>query len=434
MNEDLFETISKIDKDGRLGYEECAKLYRFWALGRRLVERIVSKAFSVPREISFGDDAPPEIAERFERVAKEVEQEKAIRQAIILSRIFGQSVLYLQSDKSDLSEQLTPSNAQSGKMKFKAGDPLAVQIVVNQNPQSLKFLSPESVVIGGNRINPQRAYVAMNGIPMYLQYQSSAFAYSGRSVFENQLPIIRVWAQTLRSMGRMADRASAVYAFFREFKKGGLSANAAKQSLECVKSISETGGVAMGSDDRIDFPTTGGIGDLDQLMQRIEREVVTASDTPLSVLLDERLANGFGNGTEDFKTIIQDINEFRENYVKPLYDFSDTFVMWRAFDNAFLSEIINEEGSTYRGHTPKSLRNELMKNFSFEFGNLYPASRKEEAETKSVLLDVAAKAVSVGVVSSDIQEFINSENILGKEVEVATPLLFDGDEGDEAGV
>ena len=422
MNEDLFDTIAKIDKDGRLGYEECAKLYRFWALGRRLVERIVSKSFSVPREISFGDDAPPEIAERFERVAKEVEQEKAIRQALILSRIFGQSVLYLQSDKSELSEQLTPANAQSGKMKFKAGDPLAVNIVVNQNPQSLKFLSPESVRIGGNKINPQRAYVAMNGVPMYLQFQPSAFAYSGRSVFENQLPIIRVWAQTLRSMGRMADRASAVYAFFREFKKGGLSANAAKRSLECVKTISETGGVAMGGDDRIDFPTTSGIGDLDQLMQRIEREVVTASDTPLSVLLDERLANGFGNGSEDFKTIIQDINEFRDNYVKPLYDFSDTFVMWRAFDNAFLSEIISEEGSVYKGHTPKSLRNELIKNFSFEFGNLYPASKKEEAETKSILLDVAAKAVSVGVVSSDIQEFINSENVLGKEVEVTTPL------------
>ena len=425
--DDLYNVLADIDRNGRLEYTECARLYRYWPLGRRLAERIVSKAFSVEREISFGYGVPHEIIEEFKRVSKETAQDDAIKQAAILARIYGQAVLYAASDKEKLYEPLTNKKAQNGRLKFKAGDPLAIQVTVNQNPQLLNFLYPERVEIGGSEISPQRATVLMNGIPMYLQYSGSSYSYGGRSVYENQLPIIRAWAQTLRSMGRISDRASGIYAFFSRFKKGGLEVNSAQKSLELIKTLSDTGGVAMGADDRVEVPTTSGIGDLESLMQRIEREVVTASDTPLSVLLDERLANGFGNGTEDFKTIIQDIDAYRNQYLRPLYEFSDIFVMWRAFTKPFLQKII-AENPKYQGYTPTSLRMELINNFSFEFGNLYPASRKEEAETKSLLLDVAAKAVSVGVTSSDIETFLNDEKVMGKDVTVTSPIFPEEEE------
>ena len=425
--DDLYHVLADIDRNGRLEYTECARLYRYWPLGKRLAERIVSKAFSVEREISFGDGVPPEVIEEFKRVSKETAQDEAIKQAAILARIYGQAVLYAASDKEKLSDPLTNKKTQNGRLKFKAGDPLAIQVTVNQNPQLLNFLYPERVEIGGSEISPQRATVLMNGIPMYLQYSGSSYSYGGRSVYENQLPIIRAWAKTLRSMGRISDRASGIYAFFSRFKKGGLEAHAAQKSLELVKTLSDTGGVAMGADDRVEVPTTSGIGDLEQLMQRIEREVVTASDTPLSVLLDERLANGFGNGTEDFKTIIQDIDAYRNQYLRPLYEFSDIFVMWRAFTKPFLKKII-AENPEYQGYTPTSLRMELINNFSFEFGNLYPASKKEKAETKSLLLDVAAKAVSVGVTSSDIETFLNDEKVMGKDVTVTSPIFPEEEE------
>ena len=418
---DLFKLLEKIEADGRLSWQECADLYRLFPLGRRLAEKIVDKALTGERTLYFGERAPEELKKRFLEVSRKCGQDEAVRQTLIFSRIYGTAVLYAVSEESPLDSTLNVLTARNEGLLFKAGDPLAVQVQFNQDPRSFRYLSPESAKIRGVKIDKTRCYVCFNGTPMYLQYSNSGFNYGGRSVYENQIPVIRVWAQTLRSMGRMGNRASGIFAFFRNLRKGGANVAAASHSLELVKSVDATGGVALGSEDKIEFPTTSGIGDLDTLMSRIEREIVTASDTPLSILLDERLANGFGNGSEDYKQLVQDLKSYRERYIRPLYTFSDIIVAAKAFTPEFLSEVIRDNPDIYQGYTVSHVYNDILEALSFDFGELYPQSGKEIAEEESIVLDVANKAVTAGVSAADIEAYLTQKDIFPGGVSVAPP-------------
>lgn len=426
MNNDILSIIAKVEENGKLDYAECGRLYRYWALGQRLCERLPEKCFSVEREVFF-DNAPEEVTERFKSVAKKMRVDKEVLNTLVLSRIYGQAVLFINSSKSALSEPISKKAIQQGDFIFQSCDPMAGVVSINQDPSSVDFLRATSLTIGGKGVSPQRATISYNGQPMYLQYTGSNFTYGGRSVFENMIPIIRAWAENLQAMGRIGKRASSFFAFLRNLKKGGMSVQSAQASLEIVKSVGDVGAVALSSEDRIEAPTTGGIGDLDTLMARIEKEVAIASDTPLSVLLDERLANGFGNGTEDFKAIVQDLNSYREKVIRPLYDFADPFILWKAFDRPFCEGLIKDNPDRYMGYSVEQLQNELTEGFSFDFGNLSPSTKLEEVEVLANKLTLAERGVAIGLTTADAEDYINREAIFGCDVTIA-PREDNGEE------
>ena len=67
--------------------------------------------------------------------------------------------------------------------------------------------------------------------------------------------------------------------------------------------------------------------------------IATASDVQAMLLKDEALTNGFGEGTEDSKAIMQYIDGVRED-MRSLFDFFDKIVMHRAWNKDLFEAIV----------------------------------------------------------------------------------------------
>ncbi len=428
-------SLLNLPENRMLALNDCENIYTYWGLGKRVIHSIVRFAFSVDRDITIAE-APTEAVDEFKKAATEsLKEDRIVRRASTYCRIYGMAGTYAATDSKDIkpSENLTKKQCQENKLTLNALNPLNLSgTVFNQEALSPKFQKPETIRVAGQTVGTKRATVIQNNEPVYLRFTDPTFTFSGVSVFQNMVRLIKAWTRSIISLERMATKASSI--IFKEGargKMGGIQAEAAKRSLQRIKEMENTGAASIDKDGDVTFFPLTGVAYVDAILVGLEREIMMAlDDTPAAILLGKELSTGLNEGKEELKAIIMAVDNFREDVLTPLYEWADPYVMAIAWTDEFIEKVKKENMDKYGSFTVSEIRQIWEQSFTFEYGNLYPEPEKAIQETSGVILDNLNKARNMGLDIADIESEINERKLFKNDVTMSADNIT-GDEDDE---
>lgn len=412
------ERLLTFDEDGTLGRQDCVDIFSYWPLAHRVVQALPRFAYSVPRDISI-PDAPPEALEEFKRVSKRMRQDMICRRTTEFMREFGMAGIAYVTDKVDLTKNMYMKEVAGDDGVFIAYDPLALGgTTICQNQRSPRFLRPDRIMIGGEKAGSRRATVIQNGLLQYLKFNESTFTFGGPSVFQNMIPLIKGWTWGIISLRRMAVKGSAVVFKGKEGGRvNGINQSAAEFALAQIRDMGAGGACAIDKNSDVTFFNMTGVQEVDAILKAMEKEIMLAlDDTPSAILLDKDLSNGLSEGAEDMKAVIMAVDNFREQYMAPLYDFTDPYVMARAWTDEFVRKV--SQATDDAGSPPELIREKWQAGFSYEFGNLYPEPENIEAQKNYTIMQSLQIAKQLGADLADIQEEIRARKIFQTDIEL----------------
>lgn len=410
--------LLSFDEDGSLGRNDCVNIYSYWPLGKRVVMALPRFAYSTPREITI-PDAPPAALEEFKKVSKRMRQDLLCRRTTEFMRLFGMSGIAYVSDNFPLEDNVKMVDVAGDDGVFIAYDPLVLAgTTVCQDTRSTRFLRPDRIMVSGKLAGSRRATTLQNGGLQYLKFNESTFTFGGPSVYQNMIPLIKGWTWGIVSLRRMAVKGSSVVFKGKEGGRvNGITMTAAEYALAQIRDMGATGGCAIDKNSDVSFFNMTGVQEVDAILKAMEQEIMLAlDDTPAAILLGKDLSNGLSEGSEDMKAVIMAVDNFREQYMAPLYDFTDPYVMARAWPDEFVRRV--SQGTEYAGEPPATIRARWEAGFSYEFGNLYPESEGAEASKNKTILESLQIAKALGADIADIEDEIRSRKIFHTDMDL----------------
>ena len=412
------ERLLSFDEDGTLGRDDCVSIYSYWPLGKRVVMALPRFAFSVQREIRI-PDAPPVAVERFKAVSKKMRQDMICRRTTEFMRQFGMAGIAYVSDALKLEDNALMADVAKDDGVFIAYDPLVLAgTTVCQDQRSARFLRPDRIMIGGKQAGSRRATVIQNGGLQYLKFNESTFTFGGPSVYQNMIPLIKGWTWGVISLRRMAVKGSAVVFKGKDgARASGLTQRAAEFGLAQIRDMSATGACAIDKNSDVSFFNMTGVQEVDAILKAMEQEIMLAlDDTPAPILLGKDLSNGLSEGSEDMKAVIMAVDNFREQFMAPLYDFTDPYVMARAWTDEFVRKV--SQGTELAGMKPELIRERWKAGFSYEFGNLYPEPDSALEQKNNIVMQNLVLARQLGADLPDIEEEIRTRKIFQTDIDL----------------
>ncbi|WP_455145668.1 anti-CBASS protein Acb1 family protein [Brachyspira pilosicoli] len=419
-----------------LPYKECKDIYRTTTLGKRIVEGLPNFAMSTQREIDI-HKAPPEAIEKFKETAAEMKQDEAIKKTIYNARIYGTGALYIamyneEEDKDDFTTKPTFEDAYKYKIKFTVFDPLNISGArVNLDPLSFHFLEVVDIQVNSKKIPKKRIAISHALEPLYLDTRTSLIPYSPPSIFYNMVELLKQYDDAIKSIGDLLYKAGAIiYKYPVKSKLTGVTLDAITASGNILEQKRSGEVISISNDSVIeDFPIANLNGLIDSI-NKLEDDITKAlSDTPVSILFDRNLSNGFSEGDKDKETVISTIESFRENKLTPLYNLTDYYIMLKAWDRAFIDEM-RYKYSEYEDKTDNEIFRSWAENFKFKYGNLFPEPESVIQDNNAKKLDNLLKAQQLGANPADLQEELNESEIFKNEMEL-NPQNMEGNEDDE---
>lgn len=391
-------------------YQECKDLYSYWSLGKRLVESIVDFSLSVDREVIV-KNAPEEVATRF----KEIEDNQGITQLVknflILTRTYGASALFVASKKPNDDFKNLQDEDYKYDFKFKALDPLNFRAVISQDPLSYDFLEAKHIAVNGRLIGKNRGFVLFNGNPMFIQFNKSNLNFGGRSVFANMGRLITTWDQLYSSLEAIAVKAGAVVIENGQNSMADpVGFEVAHQSALLFQQM-KAGNVAMlNAGQTANFFNLNGATEIGDMIQNVKEALAMAlNDTPTAILLDKDLSNGLSNGSEDMRNVIIKVNSFRQLYLKPVYEFIDSHLFFKAWDDDFINSMRSK--ADYANLSNYEVRLKWINDFEYQWKSIYPKTPDEATKQNSESVDTLVKIKDLGGSSEDIEEALNGLNL-----------------------
>lgn len=327
-------------------YQTCKALWTLHPLGGKLVESPITLAQSEGREISIPGIAEDELKSAFEKEWKKLDATARIRDTMHITRAYGAgAVAYgfpdLPTDQAldDPFELATRPG-----LYFNVYDPLNLSgsIITNQNPNAPDFQKPnKSITAAGQPYHPSRTCINFHGTPVYLDFQSSSFSFSGRSVFLRVLYPMKSYLQTMQVNDMVSRKAGLLVAKTRQ--NGSIidgimeRIGAVKRSL--LKEAVTDQVLQVDVDDVIESLNLQNIDKaMEMARNNIIADVAVGSDVPAIILKDEAFAQGFANGEQDMMRVIQFVNAVREQ-MQALYDYFTRIVQYRAWNADFFTTL-----------------------------------------------------------------------------------------------
>lgn len=420
----------------KLTYEQCIEIYANWALGNRIITSLPNFALSVNRKISFGD-YPKEFVDRFNETAESLNIRNELKQLCYNVRIFGASSLYINTG-DDYQQPLTSELIRAAKhIRLIQATPLITSgLQIDTNPLSLTYMQPTIAMVNGAQVDLSRLIFVNNGEPIYQHFTDSTSNYTGRSVFENMIDIIKYWNRSTIALQRIASKAGGVIV---KHRGGGIVTSflvdSTNKFLNLIRNLSNDGVASINHGDDIELFNLNGTAEVSLILDKFNSIIQLAlSDTPTAILLDERLAKGFGNGEEDFKALLIAVESYRETTLKPILKQLDKITIARAFDDDFLMEMQKQYAQDFTTLTLSEMRLELNRSFSYEWESLYPESEANIQDNLGRKLDNLLRLRSLGANLSDIAEIVNSDDtIYQNDISFDSEPLNDDDEPDTIG-
>lgn len=392
------ELITLLDSDDiqpgmSAGYETCKTIYLFHPLGGKMVDRPIKMAMNEPRTIHISQAYGIEqrLRDAFEREWKALGANKHIANAARISRIYGVSAAAMLVDNQEPSSAVDYRTLYKHNVTFNILDPLntAGSIVLNQDPNAKEFQKVEGIRVAGKPYHKSRCVVQQNEDPIYLAYNSAAFGFTGRSVYQRALFPLKSFIQTMRTDDMVAVKGGLLVT---KIAGAGAVVNKVMQALGGIKRMmlkrGKTGEVLqIGPQDDIRSIDLSNLEKpLDSARNHILENIAAAADMPAIILNSETFAQGFGEGTEDARSVAVYIDNIRE-WLEPLYDYFIRICQYRAWSIEFFQSLradFPDLQNTYSVYFASWINN-------FEYR--WPSSLKEPESEKVKVDEIRFKAI-----------------------------------------
>lgn len=324
-------------------YQMCKTIYVYHVLGGKMVEAPVKLAQSQERELTFTNGPEEALRREFLRVRKDLNIDTHIKTTKILSKVYGQAALAFGVRGENPSSPIDFKSAATGDIYFNVLDPLntAGSLVLNQDPNAPDFMKPNTVSVGSQHYHGSRTVVMMNGPPVYIQWTNSAFGYVGRSDYQRVLFPLKTFIQTMITDDMVTKKAGLLVAKLKQAGSivNNMMASAMGQKRVAIKSGATGNVLSVGHDDSIETLNMMNLeGPAKFARDNCLKNIATGNGMPASILNQDTLAEGFGEGSEDAKQIARFIDGERQE-MNPLYTFTDKIVMHRAWTPDFYEAI-----------------------------------------------------------------------------------------------
>lgn len=385
-----------IEPGSDASYGLCKLIYLYHPLGAKMVDRPVKMAMYEPRTVQVQSPVRKQLADAFEREWKAIRADAYIANVARQARIYGVASISMLVNGQKTNDALDFVTLAGAAITFNVLDPLntAGSIVLNQDPNASDFQKVSSLTVNSQPYHSSRYCVVMNEDPIYLAYNGAAFGFNGRSAYQRALFPLKSYIQVMRSDNMVARKAGLIVAKMKNM--GSAIQNKIQQAASAIKRImlrqGGTGDVLqIGPEDVIESLNLQNLDKtLDTARNHIIADIASACDMPAIIMNSETFTKGFGEGTEDAKAVAVYIDDVRR-WLEPLYQFFIRIVQYRAWDEAFFSNLRTEipelEGNW------KSNFAEWQRTFDY----VWPSSLKEPESEKVKVDETRAKTVvSVG--------------------------------------
>ncbi|HDS5937734.1 TPA: DUF1073 domain-containing protein [Klebsiella variicola] len=392
------ELITLLDSDDiqpgmSAGYQTCKTIYLFHPLGGKMVDRPIKMAMNESRtvHISQAYGIEQRLRDAFEREWKALGADKHIANAARISRIYGVSAIAMLVDNQEPSSAVDYRTLYKHNVTFNILDPLntAGSIVLNQDPNAQDFQKVDGIRVAGKPYHKSRCVVQQNEDPIYLAYNSAAFGFTGRSVYQRALFPLKSFIQTMRTDDMVSVKGGLLVT---KIQGPSSVVNNMMQKLSGIKRMmlkrGKTGEVLqIGANDSIESIDLSNLEKpLDSSRNHILENIAAAADMPAIILNSETFAQGFGEGTEDARSVAVYIDNIRE-WLDPLYDYFIRICQYRAWSIEFFQSL--------RADFPE-LKNTYSLYFSSWINNFeyrWPSSLKEPESEKVKVDEIRFKAI-----------------------------------------
>ena len=374
-----------------IGYQLCKLIWEFHPLGGKLVEKPIKLALSKPRVITVDAEPKDMLVDAFNKEWENLGATAHIRDTMYLKRVYGASAIVYGADTIPTDQPIDPWLLPDLNLYFNQLDPLnlAGSIVTNQNPNAPDFQKPLAyTTAAGQPYHPSRAVVLFNGTPIYLSFQQSAFGFTGRSVFQRALYPLKSFVQSMITDDLVTFKAGLLIA---KQKPAGSIVNRLMQTAAGIKRTylqeGATGNVLSIDIDEeieaIDLNNTSTA--MTTARDNIIANVAAASDVPALLLKDEAFTQGFGEGSEDAKAIVQYIDGIREE-MHSLYKFFDKIIQHRAWNREFFEAIKNKYPEAYGNKTYEEAFYHWQNKFEANWESLMEEPESEKVKVEDIKL------------------------------------------------
>jgi Protein of unknown function (DUF1073) len=374
-------------------YETCKILMAYHPLGEKLTLTPIELAQSQDRIITIQDGPEDELKEAFQKEWASLRATEHLATLGQLSRGYGIASIALMSEGTPLNRPINKRELWKSAVSFNLLDPLNTSgsLVLNQNPQNPSFQKVTGVRIGGNPLHPSRSITLQNGSPLYIMWTSSAFGFTGRSVFQRILYPLKTYIETMITNRLVVIKTGVLVA---KIQSPGsiiteLMERVAGIKRDLLREASTGNVLSIGTEDEIkslDF--TNMEGPFSMARKFNLDDIATGAGMPAIIINQETFAEGFGEGTEDAKKVSKYVGSVRI-WLQPAYTWMDDIVMSRAWNPEFYEGIQKKYPEQY-GNVP------FVAAF-FKWHNSYQAlwpNFLEEPESEEIRVDeVKFKAV-----------------------------------------
>lgn len=328
------------------GYEICKLIYLYHPIGGKMVDRPVKMAMNEARTVHVAQSFAFErrLRDAFEKEWQALNADAIIGNAARVSRIYGTGVIaMLISGEEDTNAPVDFETLYTKSLSFNVLDPLNTSgsIVLNQDPNNPDFQKVTGIKVASKPYHSSRCALITNEDPIYLAYNPAAFGYTGRSVYQRALYPLKSFVQTMRADDMVAVKAGLLVT---KIKQASGIINSAMASLSAMKRVmlkkGSTGQVLqIGSDDSIESINLQNLEKpLDTARSHIIANIAAAADMPAILLNSQTFTDGFGEGTEDAKSVAVYIDDIRK-WLEPLYKYFIRICQYRAWSPEFVESL-----------------------------------------------------------------------------------------------
>lgn len=390
----------EIQPGSTVSYNLAKDLFVFHPLGQKMAEAPLTVAQSQKRKIAV-QEAPKEVLKAFQDKWKGIGADRFIKNTGTLARVYGASAIVLGCKGKPTNEPLDMTKIWDLPIFFNVLDPLNVagSLVLSQIPGTSDFQQPIRVTTNGEVFHGSRFRVLMNEQPIYIDYTSSAFGYTGRSVYQRALYPLKCFIASMKADFTILQKLAF---FIAKMKSPGSIIDNVMKGVAALKRIfikeGETGNVlSVGIEEDIttlDMTNVDGAGTYARTNSL--KNAATAADMPAVFLENETLTEGFGEGTEDAKNIARYIDTLRE-WLEALYQWFDNIVQYLAWNPEFYKTIQANYPEQYGQVSYEDAFSQWRANFSAEWPSLLIEPESELSKVDAVKFEMLIATVQTAL-------------------------------------
>lgn len=314
-------------------------------LASRLCRYGISMAISTGFKYHF-PNAPQEAIDRFVKAQNDFSVDNKIVQLHMLKKVYGVASLVVGQIGKDT---ITPldyralSEGSDNKLFFNVLEPLitAGSLVGSLDPNSSKFLNPTIVTANGRRYHSSRCFVAQNEEEQaeWLEYQSTGYGFLARSVFYRSFPLLKQYLRLKIAEVKLATKLAVLVI---KTENTGNVLDRFMEKINIIKKAKVTNAnvfedLIIGREDDVkSMDLKDAQGMLEELRKNCLIDIATsAGNMPASLLRNESLAAGSGDGTHDKEKEDLYFIETQKS-MKESYAFVDDIVMRAVWTRGFV--------------------------------------------------------------------------------------------------